>query len=288
MSSFLTLFSRYMVANLQGEDSVTWVSEMKLADADEPGTLHYESLRTKYIVSLYHSIMIMSTIGSSIEPVTNAERVYSLLTMFFGSSLYAYGITNMCSLIFNLNRSETLYKEKMDMINDFLSKRLPGESKLRNKVRLFYEHLHAKQRFFNEHEIIGDLSRDLQVEVILALNSSMICKNTFFKSLSGKAVTSLIQRLDMYSFLPNEIIVTEGEVGNEMFFIWDGSVEVYIDDADNEETGRKVLARLKEGEYFGEIALMCELAIRTASARSLTFCDLYTLTKQDVDEVLSQ
>ena len=106
------------------------------------------------------------------------------------------GITNGIYLIYNLNRAEVEYKQRMDAINDFMCTRhMPAE--LRNKVRQYYEHLHNKQRFFNEHEIIGELSRDLQTEVVLKLNESMIRKNAFFKSLSKKAVTEMIQRLDM-------------------------------------------------------------------------------------------
>ncbi|QDZ20707.1 voltage-gated ion channel protein [Chloropicon primus] len=278
----------FMIGHLQGiEGNVTWVSEMQLAGADQPGTLFYQPLRTKYIISLYHSIMIMSTIGSSIEPVTDTERVYSLLTMLAGSSLYAYGITNMCTLIFNLNRSETLYKQKMDMINDFLSMRLPQEKVLRRKVRLFYEHLHSKKRFFDEQDIIHDLSRDLQVEVVLALNSKMIRRNAFFKNLSENCVAELLQHLDMYSYQPNEKIITEGETGREMYFIVDGFVEVYHQDLSN-ETGIKVVSRLREGHYFGEIALMSDMARRTASVRCLTFCDCYTLTKDSVEAVLTK
>lgn len=150
----------YFVAVLEGLDNITWVSEMRMPDADVEGTLRHEELRTKYIVCIDHAIMVMSTIGSHILPVTNAERTYSLLTMFLGSSIYAYGITNGIYLIYNLNRAEVEYKQRMDAINDFMCTRhMPAE--LRNKVRQYYEHLHNKQRFFNEHEIIGELSRDL-------------------------------------------------------------------------------------------------------------------------------
>ncbi|WZN59923.1 voltage-gated ion channel protein [Chloropicon roscoffensis] len=92
--------------------------------------------------------------------------------------------------------------------------------------------------------------------------------------------TNLIQCLTLFSFNPNEIIVNEGEVGTEMFFIADGIVEVYL--------ASKVLRRMKDGDYFGEIALMSELAIRTASVRAISFCDIFCLTKAAVDEVLSR
>ena len=327
----------YLVADLEGISqeeeeggNLTWVSEMLMPGENTHGTLKYEELRTKYIVCIYHAIMVMSTIGSHILPVTNTERVYSLITMFIGSSIYAYGITNMCSLIFNLNRQEVEYKQRMDMINDFMTLRgLPQA--LRNKVRQYYEHLHAKQRFFNEHEIIGELSRDLQTEVVLKLNEQMIRKNLFFQYMSTKAVTAMIQSLNMYSFLPGENIIYEGEIGNEMFFLYDGAVEVYMElkstDIDEENDAKsnknsssnvnpkglqrnrsrshsgggqegqrkgssplkyKVLATLYPGDYFGEIALMSEMCTRTASVRALTFCDVYTLTKADVDEILGQ
>ena len=274
----------FLVANVEedgGEEHVSWVTQFHMAGADEPGTLSNASLKTKYIVSLSHSILVMSSIGSSIEPVSDTERIYHLITMICGTSLWAFGMLSLSDALFSLHRNETLYKQKMDFVSDFLARRLPHKKKLRRRVRLFYEHLHQRQRYWgNECEIISDLSRDLQTEVLHALHDSMISKNVFFTNLSRPAVSSLIQCLTLFSFNPNEIIVNEGEVGTEMFFIADGIVEVYL--------ASKVLRRMKDGDYFGEIALMSELAIRTASVRAISFCDIFCLTKAAVDEVLSR
>ena len=133
----------------------------------------------------------------------------------------------------------------------------------------------------NEHEIIGELSRELQNEVILRLNEKMIRKNDFFSKMSNKAVAAIIQRLDMFSFLPGENVVYEGGRGQEMFFIYDGSLEVYL------AKEQKALSTLNAGDYFGEIALMNPNCRRTASVRALTFSDVYALTKYDIDDVLS-
>ena len=79
-------------------------------------------------------------------------------------------------------------------------------------------------------------------------------------------------------FPENEKIVLKGEVGREMFFIQRGQCEVI-----NEATG-ETLVDLREGQYFGEVSILCE-ARRTATVRSVTEVDLLVLGKQDLDRV---
>eukprot|EP00002_Diphylleia_rotans_P011599 TRINITY_DN2287_c0_g3_i2.p1 TRINITY_DN2287_c0_g3~~TRINITY_DN2287_c0_g3_i2.p1 ORF type:complete len:637 (-),score=137.56 TRINITY_DN2287_c0_g3_i2:314-2224(-) len=64
-----------------------------------------------------------------------------------------------------------------------------------------------------------------------------------------------------------------------MYFLSHGEVEVLSGD------GKTVYATLKEGSYFGEIALLFE-ARRIAHIRTTTYCDLLMLTKDDFDSVL--
>lgn len=51
-------------------------------------------------------------------------------------------------------------------------------------------------------------------------------------------------------FLPGDYIIQEGEIGEEMFFIVEGSVNVLAADK------HTVVARLENGNYFGEIAIL--------------------------------
>ena len=53
-------------------------------------------------------------------------------------------------------------------------------------------------------------------------------------------------------FPEEEKIVLKGEVGREMFFIQRGHVEVI-----NDTTG-ETLVELRDGQYFGEVAILCE------------------------------
>jgi CRP-like cAMP-binding protein len=61
-----------------------------------------------------------------------------------------------------------------------------------------------------------------------------------------------------------EVIVREGDPGNEMFLIITGEVKI-VKEKGGVET---VLAFLKPGEIFGEMALVQEGAVRSATAKA--------------------
>jgi NADH dehydrogenase len=74
-------------------------------------------------------------------------------------------------------------------------------------------------------------------------------------------------------FEPGEIVFHQGDWGDRVYVIIRGEVEVLQEDANGEET---VLARLKDGDCFGEMALINE-APRTATVRAITSMDALTL-----------
>jgi glucose-6-phosphate 1-dehydrogenase len=74
------------------------------------------------------------------------------------------------------------------------------------------------------------------------------------------------------------VIVKKGEPGSEMFLICRGEVEV-LDGAG------KVLATLREGDCFGEIAVLLSEP-RTATVRAKTLCDLFVLEQADFLRIL--
>ncbi len=45
---------------------------------------------------------------------------------------------------------------------------------------------------------------------------------------------------------------------------------------------------LKEGAYFGEMALLRAKVKRTASARALTYCNLFVLNRESMREIKAQ
>ena len=77
-----------------------------------------------------------------------------------------------------------------------------------------------------------------------------------------------------------EYIVRKGDIGEQMFFIHKGVVEVV-----SEHDNPIVFDTMSAGRFFGEISTIFSCP-RTASVRTQTNADLFVLKKTDLDTVL--
>lgn len=72
------------------------------------------------------------------------------------------------------------------------------------------------------------------------------------------------------------VVVKEGDTGDEMYFISKGQVEVLKKKNGEDE----LVGRLKEGDYFGEMALLGD-GLRTATVKASTDLKLIAIGKQN-------
>jgi voltage-gated potassium channel len=100
----------------------------------------------------------------------------------------------------------------------------------------------------------------------------LIVHNHLFKILNKEGQIMVANTLEHISFSPGEFIIKRKDMGNEMFFIAHGTVEVLRED-------KVVLAQLLDGQFFGEIALLRDTE-RTADVVAKSYCDLYKLERQ--------
>ena len=80
----------------------------------------------------------------------------------------------------------------------------------------------------------------------------------------------------MRNFKLGEIIIREGDLAEKFYIIAEGTVEVYTHTADAMDT---VIARLSNGNYFGEIGLL-EGGKRTATVRAATAVTLIVFDRE--------
>lgn len=97
-----------------------------------------------------------------------------------------------------------------------------------------------------------------------------------FAGLPHEVVWSLAEQLQECVVKAGEIIVREGEPGDRFYLIRAGTVEVV-------RAGRRV-ARLGEGDSFGEVALLAETP-RIATVRALEDTELLALTRDAFQQV---
>lgn len=128
---------------------------------------------------------------------------------------------------------------------------------------------------------------------------------------ANSTVRQILQELPLFAGLPPEIlhflgvnaqpcafapftdIITQGTQGRDVFFLVRGEVEVVTEtpgNKTNEATGRpssvqRVRARLKVGQYFGEVTSLSLAPKRTATVRSINSVECLRITGQVLDEL---
>ena len=216
--------------------------------------------------------------GEILPPENDLERGFTLAAAFVSLLIAGYIIGNIVNLIGTLNESSEEFRNKMNAINLYMNnKKLPTE--LTRKVRNYYNHLWNRQGGVEDTSIIDNLPSRLKTEVSLHINGSIISKVDLFKGSNPGFINSLVEVLRPEIYTPGDIIVKQGDVGTEMYFISQGDVEVFI------EPNPNPINVLHEGAFFGEIALLLQ-GTRAATIKAKTYCDLYVLRKADLDRVL--
>ncbi|KAK1936681.1 Potassium voltage-gated channel subfamily H member 7 [Phytophthora citrophthora] len=242
-----------------------WVAAMDLQDKD---------LYDKYVTSFYWAIMTMTTVGyGDVHPTTTHERIFAIVAMILGAWIFAYGITNVVAMVTNLNGPDSRFQLKMDELNDYMEAReLPMQ--LRYEIREFFfnARISAESKLVNEGKILAELSALLRSKIAFAINDSVLNKMPFFAGADHNFLMELALSMRMVCFPPLEEVILEGEIGEEMFFIFRGVVEIV-------KSGVQ-LGLLGQKQYFGEMAILNQNCLRTATVRTLCFCELRMLTRE--------
>jgi CRP-like cAMP-binding protein len=111
-------------------------------------------------------------------------------------------------------------------------------------------------------------------------------KIPIFKGLNEEQLEKLSKIIKLKEFDADEIVIKEGEIGDEIFILLDGEVEVsksLVMKLPGYEIGQleKSLTKLSSESFpfFGEIALLDEKAERTATVTTLKPCKFAVINK---------
>lgn len=103
-------------------------------------------------------------------------------------------------------------------------------------------------------------------------------KIPFFAQLGEEDLLSIVENVTMDYFQAGHTIFKEGELGDKMYVIKSGQVEVLRNNAQ--------ISILKENDFFGEMALVSEEP-RNATLKALTDVEVMILKKDDFTKLIS-
>ena len=105
----------------------------------------------------------------------------------------------------------------------------------------------------------------------------MVARVPLFAKLDALSVSRITNLLRAQVVLPGTVIVRRGDVPKSMFFVTDGEVEVDV---------APTPVRLRDGDFFGEVALLRGFE-RLATARAVTRCRLLVLDAADFHDLMA-
>jgi potassium voltage-gated channel Eag-related subfamily H protein 7 len=262
-------YTRMMEANVT--DPLTGLTALKIvADPLFVGDFHM------YTVSMYWSIMTLSTIGYGDVPiVTHSERVLAVVCMLIGAGVYAYMVGAICGIVASMDQLTTEFNQTMDSLNDYMSEMgLPKD--MRYKLRSYFHHCKHINRVRSYKHLLEGMSPALRGRVTSLVHGPSL-KNVYFFNCADdeetdRFVTQLSMCMGAEAYAPQETVVAVNSIAEKLYLVESGLAS-------------------KEGQlftketFFGEDFILTE-ARRHYHVLAVNYLDVYTISRDDMQSVL--
>lgn len=106
-------------------------------------------------------------------------------------------------------------------------------------------------------------------------------QSPLFSDFSRDELVEVIRGLELLSFEPGDIVMSEGEPGESLLVISSGSVKAFVKNAEGKNSQ---VREMKAGEFFGEISLLSGKP-RTATVTASSPCDMLELDRATLDDI---
>ena len=234
----------------------------------------------QYMTSFYWSIVTLTTLGyGDIGPSNHFERMFGVYAMLLGASIFAYSVTNMCTLVHNLNPAEVYNRTRLDELNDYLGF-LSAPEDLAKRCQDFFLYKIRKSDVvvYNQDLILQDMSKTMQEDVRLQALNELLAAVPLFADQDIPFLRAVAVRMDTDPLSPGQVIAKKGDILTKMHIIGRGIVELReSDDAEPTQIG-------EQGIYG--VGALFRPSKSAYTATTLDYIDLYALSKYHFDEVL--
>eukprot|EP00760_Papus_ankaliazontas_P034367 PhM_4_TR7153/c0_g1_i1/m.50657/K04955/HCN2; hyperpolarization activated cyclic nucleotide-gated potassium channel 2 len=209
------------------------------------------------------------------------NRLLYMLVMLVGVGGYSYFISTMSVAVIRMDSVQHALREKKQKLNSMMNfYDVPWELQ-KQAFSVYPRLLETSKRDYAD--VMCDLPGFMQEQMNTYMKVKLLSVVPMFQRAEPEVVWHLCHHLSEAFVAPGEYVVQIGDLGNEMYFLAHGVVEVLL--AGSNGGGEIQIAMLKDGSFFGEIALLKETT-RTASIRTVTACDLMVLLKEDFEAIL--
>lgn len=260
-------------------NNISWLSQLSMK-------LQYDVLRpldmaTTYITALYFTTSSLTSVGfGNVAANTNAEKVFSILTMLIGALMHAVVFGNVTAIIQRMYARRSLYQTKLRDLKDFFRlHQLPKQ--LRQRMMDFFQTTWSLNNGIDPSDVLREFPDELLGDVSMHLHKEILTLPIFEPAPQG--CLKLLSRHVRSNFCaPGEYLVHKGDALSYIHLVCNGSMEVLQESM--------VVAILGKGDLVGsDISLTAgtETVMKSSSdVKALTYCDLKCLFIPGLVEVL--
>ncbi|XP_076026063.1 voltage-gated inwardly rectifying potassium channel KCNH7 [Genypterus blacodes] len=238
------------------------------------------SIKDKYVTALYFTFSSLTSVGfGNVSPNTNSEKIFSICVMLIGSLMYASIFGNVSAIIQRLYSGTARYHAQMLRVKEFIRfHQIPNP--LRQRLEEYFQHSWAYTNGIDMNtEVLKGFPECLQADICLHLNRNLLDTCKAFHGASNGCLRALAMRFQTTHAPPGDTLVHSGDLLTALYFLSRGSIEILRDDI--------VVAILGKNDIFGEmIHLFAKPGKSSADVRALSYCDLHTIQREELLEVL--
>lgn len=219
----------------------------------------------------------------------DSTKMYLVSTLFMIVGLFLIALLMSEANVYVMGKMQgsAAFQRKTDRVNHEMEYYgVPDD--LQVQVRAFYDYVWIHQKQYDDKiALLSDqqMSTDLQRKLALHLFKDVVSHISFFSEIDDLLLGEICMSLRTRIFLPHDMILFKGDVGKELFIIAKGVVEVLRDDLPANRRHNAPPILLRNGSFFGEIALVMEVR-RTCSVQARTVCEVNILQQSAFDAVL--
>ncbi|KAJ9439247.1 Potassium channel AKT2 [Diplonema papillatum] len=242
---------------------------MAIASPRPPSDSATEAEPVQYVDAVYFVVYTLTTTGyGDVDVSTDAEKLFAIALFCCASVVTGLVVGKLVQFSQQADLRTDSYRTMLETLAALDHLTIPPGFK--EEVLAFQLHrLKHSNSLFND--AMTGLPKVMQDRMALYARMKIVRQVPIFSSAHEICVAKLAQSLVNVFVPPEEYIVIAGEEGEEMFFLFHGMCAVWL-------ASGKWVATIKRGGIFGEAALL-QATRRTASIKSLTYCQLFRLDK---------
>ncbi|CAK1543321.1 unnamed protein product [Leptosia nina] len=192
--------------------------------------------------------------------------------------LYATIFGHVTTIIQQMTSATAKYHDMLNNVREFMKLHEVPKA-LSERVMDYVVSTWAMTKGLDTDKVLNYCPKDMKADICVHLNRKVFNEHPAFRLASDGCLRALAMHFHMSHSAPGDLLYHTGESIDSLCFIVTGSLEVIQDD--------EVVAILGKGDVFGD-SFWKDSAVgqSAANVRALTYCDLHTIKRDRLLEVL--